>query len=109
MKGRKHTKKMAAGGKAKDSHLYNAVGSPEAHEIDEKSDGFKRGGHKRKHGGHVDGEKSHVRLDKKARGGKMHRKLGTGGTPYSSAHKESGPESGGKGNGHYGNEPAEVG
>lgn len=41
-------------------------------EAAEKSDGFKRGGHRhrRRHGGKVEGRKEHERLDKRARGGR---------------------------------------
>jgi hypothetical protein len=70
-------RKRARGGKAEGQpvedergHLYNAEGSPESKEIDAKSDGFKRGGaKKRKHGGHVEGEKAKHHLGKRARGG----------------------------------------
>ena len=71
-------RKRAKGGKASDTeplpaehgHLYNAQGSPESKEIDEKSDGFKRGGRaKRKEGGHVEGEKARHHLGRRARGG----------------------------------------
>lgn len=92
-------KKRARGGKTKYEHAagrdtdagqstgeaagdeYNAKGSPMAREAVEKTDGFKRGGHKKarkRGGGHADGKKPHHRADKprRARGGK---------TPLSSA------------------------
>jgi hypothetical protein len=69
------------GGKAEEPlHLesgnkYNAVGSPEAKEEDEKSDGFNRGGmakkHKKKEGGKVEGHAAKHHLGKRARGGGM--------------------------------------
>ncbi len=47
----------------------------EMKEASEEKETFKRGGaakhKKRKHGGHVDGEKPHMRLDKRAAGGKV--------------------------------------
>lgn len=41
-------------------------------EIEDKKDGFKKGGHVKgkKHGGKVGGKKPHMRADKKSRGGK---------------------------------------
>ena len=70
--------RRARGGKAAETqplHLehgnkYNAQGSPEAKEEDEKSNGFKRGGRaKRKEGGHVEGHAAKHHLGKRARGG----------------------------------------
>jgi hypothetical protein len=71
--------RRARGGKAVGSqplkpehgHLYNAHGSPAAEAIDEKSDGFKRGGaKKRKEGGHVEGHGAKHHMGKRARGGR---------------------------------------
>lgn len=97
-------KRRAAGGKAetKNAHLYNAEGSPAAKSaMDDKADGFKKGGaakrkdggraeheEPRKHGGHVEGEHSKHRLDKRARGG---RAMAAGGSPYTSAHAATAP------------------
>lgn len=80
-------RKLAKGGKAE--HLYNAQGSPEAREAEDEEDEFKRGGlarkkkDERKRGGKVEGEKAMAHLGKRARGGR------TGGSPFSSAHRES--------------------
>ncbi len=72
--------RRAKGGKAEEplnlesGHKYNAIGSPEAKEEDEKSDGFKRGGMpkaKRKEGGKVEGHAAKHHLGKRARGGGM--------------------------------------
>lgn len=113
-KSRKERKARASGGKAE--HWMNAQGSPEQHEAEEKDDGFKRGGRtKRRHGGHVDGEKGKHHLGKRARGGAMekreekreeeekrargghvtgrgmHKGRARGGAPFSAAHHTSPP------------------
>lgn len=72
--------RRARGGKAvseplhlEHGHQYNAQGSPEEHEENAESDGFKRGGmakkHHRKEGGHVEGHGAKHHLGKRARGG----------------------------------------
>lgn len=96
----KARERKSKGGKIND---YNAKGSPELREADEKEGSFKRGGKAKeyKKGGHVHGAKSKHRLDKKARGGAT-----KGKSPLSSAHAESGPDKGDQG--HMGSMPAEV-
>lgn len=110
-------RKRERGGKAEGQplneehgHQYNAVGSPEAHEEEAKSDGFKRGGmahKKRAHGGHVEGEAAKHHLGRRARGGTMHHEehrqerarggrtehkaMARGGSPFSSARKTEPP------------------
>lgn len=82
-------RRRAAGGT-----LYNAKGSNEASEVDAKSDGFKRGGaKKRADGGSVDGAASTPRLDKRARGGALKHRNGMarGGSPFSAAKAQTNP------------------
>ncbi len=104
----KARRKRAMGGTAKGKeHLYNAKGAPEASDAeDDTTKGFKRGGmpKKRKDGGHVEGKKSEMRLDKRARGGATRAK---GGAVYSSAKNVT--ESMGKStSGHEGESPGPV-
>lgn len=110
-------------------HLYNAEGAPEAGEAMDETPGFKKGGKthkkhaKRKHGGHVEGEKEKHRADRKPRGHEHHKhgghvkhheekhmehhKRASGGrTPYTSGHSTSEPSEAGKTNtGHEGQRP----
>lgn len=113
--------RRAEGGKAETEPLrpehgnqYNAKGSPEEREESAKSDGFKRGGaKKRKQGGEVHGEAAKHHLGKRARGGAAERKeeekkeeekrdapeerarggraMTSGKTPFSSAHNTEPP------------------
>lgn len=94
---------MAKGEKSK-MNEYNAKGSPEEKEAMDEKDSFKRGGKKRKEGGSVHGSKSSMRLDKKARGGRM-----DGGSPFSSAKSGEMPakQSSGKGSGHEDEQPGD--
>jgi hypothetical protein len=98
-------KKMAKGGKTKEpkEHFITGEGSPEAHEAEEKEDGFKRGGKtkKLKSGGHVSEKKAHHHLGKAKRGGKMAK----GGSPLTAAHKMSGMTDGGAGRGYQSDGP----
>lgn len=93
----KSRKARKAGGRTDSSpNQYNAQGSPEEKSETAKSDGFKRGGAKRAHGGHVEGEKAKHHMGKRARGGSIGRRthggaMKMGGSPYSSAHAVSGP------------------
>ena len=113
----KSRKARKAGGRAEKEgpeFQYNAKGSPEEKLEAAKPDGFKRGGAKRAHGGHVEGEKARHHMGKRARGGAMeHEKkehereerargghvgrrthggaMKMGGSPYSSAHSVTGP------------------
>lgn len=105
--------KRKSGGKAGDAgpserskpNVYNAKGSPEEKEAMDEKDSFKRGGKKRAMGGSVHGEKSAMRLDKRARGGRME-----GGSPFSSAKKGEmpGKQSSGKGSGHEDEQPGDM-
>jgi len=101
-------RKRARGGKAEGQpiedehgHQYNAQGSPEEKSEFAKSDGFKRGGaKKRKAGGKVEGERAKHHLGKRARGGMMpkheheHRAHGgmAGEEGGESAHERAEPE-----------------
>jgi hypothetical protein len=108
----KHHKKAHGGHvgeKGEKEHIneYNAKGSPEEHEAMDEKDSFKRGGHKHKKrasGGAILGNKSAVRLDKRARGGAMK-------SPFSAAYHESMPakQTSGKGSGHEDEQPGEIG
>lgn len=90
--------KKAKGGKA--VNKYNAAGSPEVSEAENTKEGFKHGGHtKKKDGGHAEGKKSHARLDKAKRGGKM-KKHAMGGSPFTAAAKRSPYSNTGAGDGH---------
>ena len=103
---------------------YNAQGSHAMHSATEtKDDGFKRGGaahHKKhhahlKHGGHVEGEHEHHRLDKRARGGHVghkggkhrHHAMAGGGSVMSSGHHLSHAMDM-KGDGHEGERAGET-
>lgn len=72
MRGR-HNRKAGGGGVAPSESPKNKHETDPAHpvfaESASKTDGFKRGGRKSKHGGKVGGHKSHGRADKRARGG----------------------------------------
>ena len=90
--------RRAAGGKASDTeplpkekwNQYNAKGSPEEKEESADSDGFKRGGaKKRADGGKVEGDKAKEHLGRRARGGRTG--MASGGAPFSSAHKTTPP------------------
>lgn len=91
-----HAEKKASGGSV---NMYNAKGSPAEKSADDETAEFKKGG-KMKSGGHVHGQKSAKRLDKRARGGRM-----GGGSPYSSAKGGTDPQSGGAGEGREMNAP----
>ena len=109
--------RRAEGGKAETEplrpehgHQYNAQGSPAEKAESAKSDGFRRGGaKKRKDGGRVHGEAAKHHLGKRARGGRAEEKeekreeerperarggraMSSGGTPFSSAHNTEPPE-----------------
>ena len=131
----KERHKRARGGKA-DQHIYNAQGSPEMEEAHDEKPGFKKGGRKRKHGGHAEGMEAKMRGDKKPRGrhakgghakrnaegefekakhgGSMHEehrmKRASGGrTPYSSGSETKMPSIGGKTDtGHESQRPPEA-
>ena len=104
--------KLKSGGKAgaagpamKDkANMYNAKGSPAAAAADDEKDDFKRGGKKRAGGGAVHGTKSAMRMDKRARGGRM-----SGSSPFSSAKSGEmpGKQSSGKGSGHEDEQPGD--
>ena len=79
--------KRAKGGSV---NVYNAKGSPEMKEADDRKAGFKRGG-AMKDGGCADGMKGKKRLDKRARGGPTGRAMGRGSSPYSTASRLSNP------------------
>lgn len=69
--------------------VYNAKGSKEEMDAEAEKPEFKKGGAKRKHGGHASGEMAHKRLDRRPR-------RATGGraadhSPYSSASAMSAP------------------
>jgi hypothetical protein len=87
--------KKAKGGKVNE---YNAVGSPEVKEAKNEEAGFKKGG-KMKKGGHADGAKSHHRLDKAKRGGKIG-KHAAGGSPFTAAAHRTPYSNSGDGEGH---------
>ena len=97
--GREHHRRprRARGGEAGKPkvHLYNAVGPPEAEEIEEDEDGFSRGGRKhRRHGGEAKGEHSEERADKHPRGrraaGGAALKLRHGGEAHEREHRAKG-------------------
>jgi hypothetical protein len=92
---KKHEKK-AHGGKINE---YNAKGSPEIKEAENEKEGFKKGGAKKKEGGHAEGKKPHKRLDKAARGGHI-KKHAAGGSPFSSAAARKPYSNKGAGEGH---------
>lgn len=110
MKGHKgHHHRRKAGGKAKGEQEYNAQGSHEMHEAEEKDDGFKKGGaakkkrdhEKLKHGGHAEGMKAKERADRKP-----HRRKDGGRSPYSAGHHTTTmPEAGKTDSGHEGQRP----
>lgn len=91
-----HTKR-AVGGKAemkadkKTQHLYNAAGSPEAHEAEDEVDDFKKGGkaRKRKDGGKAEGKAAKERGDRKPRA----KRAAGGHTPFTSGHNTTDPKS----------------
>lgn len=85
--------KKAKGGKVNE---YNAKGSPEVAEAENKKEGFKKGGH-------AEGKKAHHRLDKAKRGGHI-KKAAAGGSPFTAAAKRSPYMNSGAGEGHEGNE-----
>lgn len=93
---------MAKGEKVK-ANEYNAKGSPEASLAMDEKDSFKKGGKKRASGGAVHGNKSAMRLDKRARGGAV------GGSPWSSAKSGTMPakQSSGTGSGHESEQPSD--
>jgi hypothetical protein len=119
-------RKRARGGKAEaapgekheKAQEYNAQGSAAMRSATEtKDDGFKKGGHVKKHhhlkhGGHVEGEKEHERLDKRARGGHVghkhrHHAMARGGSAMSSGHHLSHAMNM-KGDGHEGERVGET-
>lgn len=86
MKERHNREKRAKGGK---THLYNAVGSPEAEEATDEKEEFKKGGRsKHKDGGHTEGAEAKMRGDRKPR----HKRAAGGHTPFSSGHETSEPK-----------------
>lgn len=89
--------KKAKGGKVTE---YNAKGSPELAEVENKKEGFKKGGKaKMKDGGHAEGKKAHHHLGKAKRGGAM-KKCAAGGSPFTNAANRTSYTNGGKGDGH---------
>lgn len=97
------SRKLKKGGSAK-MNVYNAKGAPEEHEAMDEEPGFRKGGraHK-KHGGKLEGGKSEMRADKKARG--HHKRAAGGRTPYSSGSKMMGEADSTPGEGHEGTRP----
>ena len=98
--------KLKSGGKMGEktkANMYNAKGSPAAAAADDEKDDFKRGG-KKAGGGAVHGTKSAMRMDKRARGGRM-----SGSSPFSSAKSGEmpGKQSSGKGSGHEDEQPGD--
>ena len=80
--------KKASGGKVNE---YNAKGSPEVKEAEDKKEGFK-------HGGHADGKKGKHHLGKMKRGGSA--KMAAGGSPFTAAKNRAPAMKGGSGEGH---------
>lgn len=101
MAGLRH-KKMKMHHKAKgggvNEHEYNAVGAPEMSEAHDKKESFKKGGSKKKAGGHVEKTKSKHRPDKKPR-------RAAGGAVMSSASKKIMASKDEAGQGHEGDGP----
>jgi hypothetical protein len=98
--------RRARGGHAKphsehEVHWYNAEGSPTEESVAKGSDGFGRGGRRRRRaGGMAGGAASVARADKPRRGkggsAPGHTNLARGGAPFSSGAHGSGYESGSK-------------
>ncbi len=89
MRGKKHHK--AKGGKLEVDQMEAGEGGGDP-EVEKEAEEKKRGGKTkkhRKHGGHVDGEKKHHRMDRK-RGGRAHEHMEHSDmSPLSSAHRET--------------------
>lgn len=94
--------RRARGGKSEpEVNEYNAKGSPEMKEVEDESEDFKRGGHKkRKAGGEAMGEHERHRADKTPRG--RHERRAAGGSVYSSGKALSMKQGDGDSKGHEG-------
>ena len=104
--------RRARGGKSEPAiHEYNAVGSPEMKEVEDKEEDFKRGGRKhKKHGGEAHGEHMRARADKTPRGRREHHRRAAGGSVYSTGSKISMHDKDGDARGHEGvHVPSEPG
>lgn len=91
--------KTDGGSKSIKVNEYNAKGAPEVEEAENKKEGFKHGGAKKKEAGHAEGKKAKHHLGKMKRGGAA-KKMAAGGSPFTAAKNRAPAMKGGSGEGH---------